>query len=345
MTRGRAAAVALGALLSGASPVHAGGGDRSACVVDGRYVMGTILQVEICVPDARARQVALDAAFANALHLDAVLTTFTDSPTVQLNAHAGEGQQPLPPEVVELLASSRSHHSRTAGTFDVTVAPLVRLWRDAGHEGRVPTPDELGAARARVGSERIALGADGATAALATAGMAVDFGGIAKGYALDRAAGQLRALGVGSALLDFGRSSVVAIGSPRDAPAWRLLLEHPARGALGVIALRDRSLSVSGSLAQGSEVAGRRYGHVIDPRSGRPLERDLVAAVIAPDAELAEVLSKALLVLGEESGIALVESVPSAEGFLADADGRTWTTRGWGVATSFAPAASAAGGT
>jgi len=345
LKRTRAAAVALGALLASASPAHASGVDRSDCAVDGRYVMGTILQIELCADDAGARTVAIDAAFATARHIEDVLTTFSDeSPTVRLNAHAGEGPQPLPPEVVELLASSRSHHARTAGTFDVTVAPLIRLWREAGSEGREPSPDELVAARARVGSEGIALGADGSTAALA-GGMAVDFGGIGKGYALDRAAGLLRASGIERALLDFGRSSVVALGGPLDAWAWRLLLEHPARGALGVIALRDRSLSVSGSLAQGAVVGGRRYGHVIDPRSGRPLERDLVAAVVAPEAELAEVLSKALLILGEEAGIALVESVQGAEALLADADGRTWSTRGWSAATSFAPAAPTAGGT
>ena len=90
-----------------------------------------------------------------------------------------------------------------------------------------------------------------------------------------------------------------------------------------MIGLRDQALSVSGSQAQGSEIAGRRYGHVIDPRTGLPLERDLLAAVVAPSAELAEVLSKALLILGEGAGITLLESQPGVTGALFDGDGRS----------------------
>lgn len=309
------------------------------CATDGRYVMGTILQIELCAADPRLRDDGFAASFAAAQRLDALLTTYDPgSPTSQLNARAGQGAQPVPPEVVELLASSREYTLLTGGTFDVTVGPLVALWNESGAAGRIPSEAALGRARSRVGSARIVLGTDGRWAALADAGMAVDFGGIGKGYALDRIAAGLRASGVEQALLDFGRSSVWALGQPRDADAWRLLLEHPSSGPLGVLALRDRALSVSGSLAQGNEIAGRRYGHVLDPRTGRPLERDLLAAVVAPSAELAEALSKALLILGESEGIALLEDFAGVEGLLAEADGRSWATRGWQAAVAFEPA-------
>ena len=329
MTKVVRAATFLAAVLTlaAATSVHA----ASECTTDGRYVMGTILQLELCAPHRERRQQVLDAAFAAAQRLDGLLTTYSpDSPTSRLNASAGKGPQALPPEVVELLAASREYQLLTDGTFDVTVGPLVALWRDAGVTGRVPANAAIAAARARVGSGRIVLDGDGRAAALADAGMAVDFGGIGKGYALDRVAAGIRAAGVDSALLDFGRSSVWALGHPPDAPAWHLLLEHPSRGPIGVIALRDgQALSVSGSLAQGSEIAGRRYGHVLDPRSGWPLERDLLAAVVAPSAELAEALSKALLILGETDGIALLGRWPGVEALLADADGRSWATSGW----------------
>jgi len=210
-------------------------------MIDGRYVMGTILQVELCSIDPAAQRAALDATFTAARHIDEMLTTYAaDGPTSRFNAHAGQGAQALPPEVIEVLASARSHHILTAGTFDVTVGPLLALWRVAGENGRIPAPQALAAARARVGSERILLGSDGRSAALPDQGMAVDFGGIGKGYALDRLMARLRASGLDRALLDFGRSSVWALGQPPDAPAWRLLLEHPSRGAIGVISLRDR---------------------------------------------------------------------------------------------------------
>ena len=106
---------------------------------------------------------------------------------------------------------------------------------------------------------------------------------------------------------------------------------------MGVITLHDQALSVSGSLGQSVTVNGQRYGHVIDPRSGEPLRRDLLACVIAPSAAQAEALSKALLILGEQQGIALLQRLPGVEGVLLDAGGQRWMTRGWAQAVAFAP--------
>lgn len=300
--------------------------------------MGTVLQAEVCAASAERRRAALATTFAVARELDAALSTYRpDSPTSRLNAHAGRGPQPVPPVVVELLALSREYATLSRGTFDVTVGPLVALWRDAAVTGVEPSAGALAAALARTGSPRIGLAQDGRSASLDAPGMAIDFGGIGKGYALDRVAGRLRAAGVHRALLDFGRSSMIGLGAPPGAEGWRLLLAHPAGTHLGIVTLRDRALSVSGSLAQGSKIGGRRYGHVLDPRSGRPLERDLLAAVVAPSAAEAEALSKALLVLGEGDGLALLEETDGAEGLLAAADGRTWSTSGWARAVAFEP--------
>jgi thiamine biosynthesis lipoprotein len=104
-----------------------------------------------------------------------------------------------------------------------------------------------------------------------------------------------------------------------------------------VLTLSDQALSVSGSLGQTVEIGGRRYGHVLDPRSGQPLEREREALVVAPNAALAEALSKGLLILGEEEGIALVEAQPGCHGLLVDADGKSWETPGWRSAVRFEP--------
>ncbi|MEW6272595.1 MAG: FAD:protein FMN transferase [Thermodesulfobacteriota bacterium] len=347
MSRQRASIVgrlALVALLVasgvGASPAAGARAARDAerCVRDGRYVMGTVLQVELCSASG-ARERDLARVFGTAQRLDGLLTTWRpDGPTSRLNAHAGRGLAPLPPEVVELLALSREYAVVTRGTFDVTVGPLVALWRSAAERGTLPGEAAIAAARARVGSRHIALAADGSGAALDAHDMTVDFGGIGKGYALDRIAAALRASGTDSALVDFGRSSIQAIGSPPGAEGWRLLLAHPAGRGVGVVTLRDQAMSVSGSFGQSSEIEGRRFGHVLDPRTGWPLERDLLAAVVAPTGAAAEALSKALLLLGERDGIALLERQGGVEGLLATADGRTWTTRGWHAAVAFEPA-------
>jgi thiamine biosynthesis lipoprotein len=145
----------------------------------------------------------------------------------------------------------------------------------------------------------------------------------------------LRERGIDDALLDFGQSSIRALGRPADAPGWRLLARGADDDLLGVLTLSDRALSVSGSLGQWVEIGGRRYGHVLDPRSGQPLERRRQALVVAPDAALAEALSKAVLVLGEGEGLALVAAQAGCEALLAEAGGKTWRTPGWEAAVSF----------
>ncbi len=127
------------------------------------------------------------------------------------------------------------------------------------------------------------------------------------------------------------------MGRPADAPAWRLLARGPGESFLGVLSLEDRALSVSGSLGQWVEIGGRRYGHVVDPRSGQPLSQRRQALVVTRDAALAEALSVAVLVLGEGQGLALVESQTDCEALLVDASGGVWRTSGWDAAVRFEP--------
>jgi thiamine biosynthesis lipoprotein len=310
-------------------------------ISDGRYAMGTVLEVTLVGADPGALARARDGAFAEVERVEALLSTWRpESDASRLNAAAGRSAVAVDPETAALLARCTELARATRGSFDVTVGPLVSLWRDAGERGALPDPAALAAARARVGPDRLVMDrrADRATGALAPGG-AIDLAGIAKGYAIDRVRERLRARAdrVDAALLSFGQSSTWAIGQPPGASGWRLLARAPGGGFAGVLTLRDRALSVSESLGQSSEIDGRRYGHVLDPRSGEPLERSQSAFVVTADAALAEALSKALLVLGPAEGIALLDARGDAEALLLDADGEQWRTRGWQAATQFEP--------
>jgi thiamine biosynthesis lipoprotein len=324
--------VALGC-AAGAAPPHE--------VSDGRYAMGTVLELTLVGPDPATLVRARDGAFAEVERVEALLSTWRpESDTSRLNAAAGRGAVAIDPELAALLARCTDLTRATRGSFDVTVGPLVALWRDAGARGALPDAAALAATRAQVGPDRLAVErtADRATAALAP-GSAVDLAGIAKGYAIDRVRERLAARTdrIDAALLSFGQSSTWAIGRPPGAPGWRLLARAPKGGFAGVLTLRDRALSVSEALGQWSEIGGRRYGHVLDPRTGEPLERSRSAFVVTADAALAEALSKALLVLGPAEGIALIEQRGDAEALLLDADGEQWQTRGWQDITQFEP--------
>ncbi len=331
--RWTAAAAGLAALACH-SPAPA---PPAASASGGRYAMGTVLEATLHGRDRAALEEALEALFALAARLDSLVSLYQpESDLVRLNRAAGAGGVAVAPETAELVARSLELTRATAGTFDPTVGALVALWSEAARSGALPEPGALARARALVGPQHVRVG-PGPRVELLRPGVSLDLGGVAKGFALDRMLPLLRERGVESALLSFGQSSSWALGAPPGAASWGLLARAPGGGFLGVLHLRDLALSVSGSLAQALEIGGRSFGHILDPRSGWPLERRREALVVAPRGDLAEALSKALLVGGEGEGLARVEAEPGCEGLLADADGRHWTTSGFAARVAFEP--------
>ncbi len=305
-------------------------------VADGRPAMGTVLEIELAARDEVAARAVLKRCFARIAELERLFTRFDpESELSRLNRAAGGELLEVDRALAQILADSRGYATLTRGSFDVTVGPLVSLWWEAARRGSPPSPGEIAEARARVGSDGIEVFTDPPRAGFARAGMSVDLGGIAKGWALDRVAEILAAQGVTNAFASFGGSSFLALGAPPGGRGWRVLLRDAEHGFAGEMHLRDRSLSVSGSLGQSIEIAGRAWGHVIDPRRGEPLVRGAEAAVAAPSGALAEALGKALLVLGEEEGISLVEELADAEAFWIGAGGRSRRTSGWDRAVGF----------
>jgi thiamine biosynthesis lipoprotein len=322
----------------------AGPGERELpAISDGRYVMGTVLELTLHGVGERKARSTLAELFAGAERLDALMTVFDSRSEIsRLNAAAGSGPQTVDPEVAELLQRSVAYAQLTHGAFDVTIRPLVQLWTNAAVAKRLPTAEVLARAKARVGADAIRVYEDGKVE-LREPGFAVDLGGIAKGFALDRMRPTLRKRGIANALLDFGQSSTLALGGPTGSAGWRLLVRGPEEADLGVVTLSDQALSVSSSFGHWVEIAGRRYGHVIDPRSGRPLTEPRQAVIVAQDATLAEALSKALLILSPEVGLSLVESQPACEGLLVIAGGGQLRTSGWDTATRWLPGPVASG--
>ena len=301
----------------------------------GRFVMGTVLEMTAYGGNPEVTGASLRRAYEEIAQLDAQLSRHREESDISRLNHAQGSPVALAPSVREVLAIALREGRHSGGAFDVTVGPLVAVWSRAAAQNELPADTTLAAAREQVGAEHVHWLPDGRVSL--DPGSSIDLGGIAKGYALDRVLPGLRASGVSAALLSFGQSSTWALGSPPGAVGWRLLVRSPSGGFAGVVTLRDRALSTSGTLGQWSEIAGQRFGHVLDPRSGWPLTRRRQALVVAPDATLAEVLSTSLLVLGEREGIALVEEREGCEGLLLDAEAGAWQTSGFGQATAFEP--------
>jgi thiamine biosynthesis lipoprotein len=294
--------------------------------------MGTVLELTLVGSDPQTTRAVLAECLDQAEELDRVFSDYrSDSPLSLLNRAAGQGLLPVDPRLARILTDAKDYGAATTGAFDVSVGPLVDLWIAAARSDRVPEAAALAAARAEVGSQRIRI--EGGRAAL-DAGMRIDLGAIAKGWALDRLRERLAEAGVRDALLDFGQSSLFALGHPLDAPDWTVALRGGRGEIVGLVHLRDRAFSVSGSLGQWSEIGGRRFGHVIDPRSGWALAEVVQAAVVAPSAAEAEAWSTALTVLGV-GGLPEVEARRGIEALLLDEVGALRTTSGWHEAVAF----------
>jgi thiamine biosynthesis lipoprotein len=281
---------------------RAAGSARATLVTRSRLSMGTTLTIRACVADAETGLSALEPAFAEAARLDAMLSTFRDESEVsRLNRAAGGDAQPASAELLELCAASIETSKLTQGAFDVTVGPLIALWRSAAAGNVAPSADEIRRTRERVGWDGIDLDRAHGRMRLARAGMALDFGAIGKGYALDRAAAQLEARGIHAALLDFG-GQLLALDAPPGETAWIAEVRDPAHAARPLMRLRlvRASISSTADYERGMTLCGRRISHVVDPRTGMPVEGMLGTSVVAPTATEADALSTALYVLGFE---------------------------------------------
>jgi thiamine biosynthesis lipoprotein len=272
--------------------------------------------------DVEAARAALDEAD----DIEAMLTVFRDtSEVVDMNRRAATEPVPVSAGLFALLTRSADLHARTGGAFDVTATPLSRCWGFLKRDGRVPTDAEIDQALAGVGMGHVSLDAERRTVSFARPGVEVSFGAIGKGYALDRMAEVLRGHGARRALLSAGRSSVLAIGG--RGRGWPIdIRPQMASQTVGRLWLRDGAVGTSGAGEQFIVADGRRYGHVLDPRTGRPAGGVLAASVVTRDAASADALSTAFLIGGAELACGYCDTHPDTMAIVVDGD----TTRVFG---------------
>jgi thiamine biosynthesis lipoprotein len=255
--------------------------------------MGTWLAVTL--PAEHAGEAS--RVFSRVGALERVMSRHDPASTLcRVNAHAGADGDDVAP-LARTLAQARALAAATDGAFDPTVGPLLRLWEGAARRHREPAAGEVAEACARVGWH--ALDVAPRRVRLTRPGMSLALDAFAKGVALDHTARLVRARGF-PALLNFGESSLLAVGRPRGR-RWYVVLRDRRGGFAGTFTLRDRACSTSGVNGRRWSIGGRTIGHVVDPRTGRPLERDAQVTVLARSAAVAEALSTALLVLGPDA--------------------------------------------
>ncbi len=234
--------------------------------------------------------------------LESILTVFRPASEASLlNREAGLQPVSVGVELYELLQFCQRMHRETEGAFDITTGALSECWGFKERKPRVPAPEVLEAARERVGFHLVSLGQD-RTVSFHSRGLQINFGGVGKGYALDRGASSLRKRGIGIAMLSSGFSSVLALGDGPEGAGWLVGLRHPVfkDRRMGAVRLRSCGMATSGQEEQGFEVDGQHYGHILDPRTGFPAGRVASVSVIADSAARADSLSTAFFIGGTE---------------------------------------------
>ncbi len=252
-------------------------------------------------PDSPEVRSAAQDAFETLERIEQSLSKFLPQSDVSLlNALGASRQVRVGQEVVRLLKLSREAWEATGGAFDVTVGELMHAWGLVDMEGRVPSEREIVQLRSRCGMHHVGFDEGEGTAWLARPGLSVDLGAIGKGHAVDVLTSRLQERRRGSGLFISGRSSIACWGAPPGETGWRFEVVHPEGEdePLGVIMAEPGSISTSGSYARRFVRGWREYGHVIDPRTGKPAGGMKSVTVWTPSAVLGDVLSTALLVLG-----------------------------------------------
>jgi thiamine biosynthesis lipoprotein len=266
----------------------------SAPIARSHVAMGTTFDILAYDDRALRAEHAITAAFAEIDRLDAILSHFKPSSELRrLEVAAQAGPVRVSSDLYQVLGESLRYARLSGGAFDPTVAPLVRAWTS----GERPGERALLRMRACVGWQKLVLESPDHVRALSEC-LELDLGGIAKGYAVDRAAAILKRAGITRALINAGSSTLLALDPPPDRPGWDVELP---RGA-GFLTLARATVSVS----------EQANGHIIDPSTGRPNPASRAVVVIAPTATMSDALSTTLLILGPDRGASVLASLPAA---------------------------------
>lgn len=290
-------------------------------------LMGTSF---VFVVEGREQQAAaaIQAAERRMRELDDLLTSWRPGSEISLlNARAGLGPVKVSAETLRVLRLSQQLHARTGGAFDVTIGPAWDLWPFRDPERPLPTAAELQAAVRLVGADHIQFGAD--TAFLPEAGMKLNLGAVGKGYAAGAAIEVLKAHGVTRAAVSAG-GDLYLLGRKTTGP-WVVGIDHPLWEGQYIeqFAAGDIAIATSGNTQRFIERDGRRYGHILDPRTGRPVDHCLSVTVMTPDPAAADAFATAVFVMGPRLGLEWVERQPDVEALVVDADGAVHRSSGW----------------
>lgn len=287
-----------------------------------KYVMGTVFEIAAYDEEPERASQAIDQAFAEIVRLDGVMSNYKpESDLSQLNRNAHFHAEKVPADLYRVIEEAIQYSKMSGGKFDITVGPLVDLWKAALRGDRVPMAPEEQRLRACVGYEKIEL-IPPDRVEFHSPCTRIDLGAIGKGYAVDRAVEILRSKGIKNALVDAGQSTIYGMGAPPGKNAWEVHLRDPSNRVDPQVLLSENSVSTSEQTPP-SLLGNETAGHIIDPVNAKPLETKYALSVVAKTGTASDALSTTLLLAGPEKGTVMVKGIADAAAIWVSAEGDT----------------------
>jgi thiamine biosynthesis lipoprotein len=289
---------------------------------DSRVSMACTYTIVVYGTDTKQLPLIVSAALDEVDRIDNLMSNYKpESALSRINQEASKGPVVVEPELFNFIQLCVRYSQESDGAFDITVGPLMKAWGFFRGEGRIPWTFELWNILRKVGYQQLILNPKERTVQFARSGMELDLGGIAKGYAVDRVVSLLQEYNIKRAFVSAGGSTVYGLRSPPNGDGWEVNIRDPIypndpRKRAGVVTLKNRSLSVSGNYEKFFRVRGVTYSHIMDPRTGRPVENMLSVAVLTDTGVDGDALDDVFYVQGVEKSKIYLQKHPGAEVFL-----------------------------
>jgi thiamine biosynthesis lipoprotein len=287
--------------------------------------MAVDVKLTLYAPSDATANDAAARAFARIAALDRVFSDFDpESETMRLCRDAtADRAVPVSAELFAVLEASQDLSRRSEGAFDVTISPVIKLWRRARRQKQLPDPVLLAEAKALVDYRQLVLDPKQRSVRILKPGVQLDFGGIAKGYAAQEAIRTLNTAGITRALVAIG-GDIAASDAPPNAPGWKVgvaPLDRTDGPPSRWLKLVNAAVSTSGDAFQFVEIGGVKYSHIVDPKTGVGLTHSIGVTVIAPNGLIADGVDTAAAILGPDAGLKFIADTPHAAGLIATMDG------------------------
>ncbi len=281
------------------------------------YHMGVDVRLTVYAPDQPTAERACTAAFERFAELDTIMSDYRpDSELMRLCAKAGGPPVPVSHDLFIVLQRAQEVARKSDGAFDVTCGPVVALWRQARKTHVLPRPEEIAQALTKVGWRKMIVDSRHHTVRLLVPGMKLDLGGIGKGYADDCAQEALKQHGITRALVEAGGDMVVTDPPPGE-KGWKIQVANAEKTSQPpVLLFANRAISTSGDTEQFVDIGGKRYSHILDPRTGQALTDRIQVTITAPNGLTSDSLSKVVSVLGQAKGEPIVHTYPNVGVFV-----------------------------